>query len=133
MGLSMAQTYDPQYNTQMTITSGMYYTFLVLLFLAGNGHVRLMALIYSSARLIPFGEVVIRPELSALMLEIFKTSIATGLQLVISDPGHGTCDGDGGRDSDAYYSSDQCVCSEFSAEDHCRPDDAFIHVHSGCQ
>ena len=74
MGLSMAQTYDPQYNTQMTITSGMYYTFLVLLFLAGNGHVRLMALIYSSARLI-------RPELSALMLEIFKTSIATGLQL----------------------------------------------------
>ncbi|MCI8430139.1 MAG: flagellar biosynthetic protein FliR [Lachnospiraceae bacterium] len=81
MGLSMAQTYDPQYNTQMTITSGMYYTFLVLLFLAGNGHVRLMALIYSSARLIPFGEVVIRPELSALMLEIFKTSIATGLQL----------------------------------------------------
>ena len=31
MGLSMAQTYDPQYNTQMTITSGMFYTFLVLL------------------------------------------------------------------------------------------------------
>lgn len=64
MGLSMAQTYDPQYNTQMTITSGMLYTFLVLLFLAGDGHVRLMALIYHSARLIPFGEVMIRPELS---------------------------------------------------------------------
>ena len=81
MGLSMAQTYDPQYNTQMTITSGMYYTFLVLLFLAGDGHVHLMALIYSSARLIPFGEVMIRPELSTLMLEIFKTSITMGLQL----------------------------------------------------
>ena len=81
MGLSMAQTYDPQYNTQMTITSGMFYTFLVLLFLAGDGHVRLMALIYHSARLIPFGEVMIRPELSTLMVEIFKTSIATGLQL----------------------------------------------------
>lgn len=81
MGLSMAQVYDPQYNTQMTITSGMYYTFLVLLFLAGDGHVRLMALIYNSARLVPFGEVVIRPELSGLMLEIFKTSITTGLQI----------------------------------------------------
>ncbi len=81
MGLSMAQVYDPQYNTQMTITSGMYYTFLVLLFLAGDGHVRLMALIYNSARLVPFGEVVIRPELSVLMLEIFKTSITTGLQI----------------------------------------------------
>ncbi len=42
MGLSMAQTYDPQYNTQMTITSGMLYTFLVLLFLAGDGHVHLL-------------------------------------------------------------------------------------------
>ena len=81
MGLSMAQVYDPQYHTQMTITSGMYYTFLVLLFLAGDGHVRLMALIYSSARMVPFGEVVIRPELSRLMVEIFKTSITTGLQL----------------------------------------------------
>lgn len=81
MGLSMAQTYDPQYNTQMTITSGMLYTFLVLLFLAGDGHVHLLALIYRSADLVPFGEVVIRPELSELMVDIFKTSIATGLQL----------------------------------------------------
>lgn len=81
MGLSMAQTYDPQYNTQMTITSGMLYTFLVLLFLAGDGHVRLIALIYNSARLVPFGEVMIRPELSDLMVEIFMTSITTGLQL----------------------------------------------------
>ena len=62
MGLSMAQVYDPQYQTQMTITSGMYYTFLVLLFLAGDGHVRLLALIYSSARMVPFGQVMIRPE-----------------------------------------------------------------------
>ena len=81
MGLSMAQTYDPQYNTQMTITSGMLYTFLVLRFLAGDGHVHLLALIYRSADLVPFGEVVIRPELSELMVDIFKTSIATGLQL----------------------------------------------------
>lgn len=81
MGLSMAQVYDPQYNTQMTITSGMYYTFLALLFLAGDGHVRLLALIYSSARLVPFGQVAITPQLSQLMLEIFRSSIAMGLQL----------------------------------------------------
>lgn len=80
MGLSMAQVYDPQYHTQMTITSGMYYTFLVLLFLAGDGHVHLMALIYTSARLVPFGQVLLRPQLAELMLEIFKTSITMGLQ-----------------------------------------------------
>ncbi len=80
MGLSMAQVYDPQYNTQMTITSGLYYAFLAMIFLAIDGHVRLIALFFSSARLIPFGEVAIRPELSQLMLEVFCTSVATGFQ-----------------------------------------------------
>lgn len=80
MGLSMAQVYDPQYNTQMTITSGIYYAFMALIFLATNGHLRLIALFFSSARLVPFGEVVLRPELSELMLEIFRTSITTGFQ-----------------------------------------------------
>ena len=76
----MAQVYDPQYNTQMTITSGIYYAFMALIFLATDGHLRLIALFFSSARLVPFGEVVLRPELSELMLEIFKTSITTGFQ-----------------------------------------------------
>lgn len=80
MGLSMAQVYDPQYHTQMTITSGIFYAFLALIFLATDGHVRLIALFFSSARLIPFGEVTIRPELSQLMLEIFRASIQTGFQ-----------------------------------------------------
>lgn len=80
MGLSMAQVYDPQYNTQMTITSGIYYAFMALIFLATDGHLRLIALFFSSARLVPFGEVVLRPELSELVLEIFKTSITTGFQ-----------------------------------------------------
>lgn len=80
MGLSMAQTYDPQYGTQMTITSGIYYAFMSLIFLATDGHIRLLSLFFSSARLVPFGEVSFRPELYQLMIEIFKTNIAMGLQ-----------------------------------------------------
>ena len=80
MGLSMAQVYDPQYHTQMTITSGIYYAFVSLMFLAMDGHVRLIALFFASARLIPFGEVVIRPEISDLMLEIFTANVAAGFQ-----------------------------------------------------
>lgn len=80
MGLSMAQVYDPQYHTQMTITSGLYYAFLAMIFLAVDGHLRLIALFFASARLIPFGEVTIRPELAQLMLELFRTSIVTGFQ-----------------------------------------------------
>lgn len=81
MGLSMAQTYDPQYNTQMTITSNLYYAFLFLLFLAGDGHVRLLALFFSSARLIPFGQVNIDARLAQMMLDTFTANIAMGLQL----------------------------------------------------
>lgn len=81
MGLSMAQVYDPQYNTQMTITSGIYYALLSLLFLTTNGHLRMIGLFYTSAELIPFGEVTLRTEIYQLMLEIFKANIALGLQL----------------------------------------------------
>lgn len=80
MGLSMAQTYDPQYGSQMTITSNLYYAFLVTMFLALDGHVRLLSILFTSARLIPFGEVTVRPELSEFMLEVFRNSIAMGLQ-----------------------------------------------------
>ena len=80
MGLSMAQVYDPQYNVQMTITSGMYYALVTLIFLATDGHVRLIGLFFESARLIPFGEVTLRPELYLLVLEIFRANIMMGLQ-----------------------------------------------------
>lgn len=80
MGLSMAQSYDPTTNTQMTVSSGLFYAFLFLLFLAGDGHVRFLGLIIGSVRLIPFGQVQFGPEVSQLMLEIFKINIVTGLQ-----------------------------------------------------
>ena len=80
MGLSMAQVYDPQYNTQMTITSGVYYAFLSLIFLTTNGHLQLLGLFFASARLVPFGQVTLRPELYQLVLEIFRANITMGLQ-----------------------------------------------------
>ncbi len=80
MGLSMAQVYDPQYGAQMTITSGMYYAFMVLLFFATDGHLRLMGIYYGSALRIPFGMVTLRPELSLEILDIFQECIFMGLQ-----------------------------------------------------
>lgn len=83
MGLSMAQIYDPQYQTQMTISSGMYYTFLILLFFATDGHLRLLSVFYESAYLIPFGTVSFRPELTQAILSTFRESIVLGLQLTL--------------------------------------------------
>lgn len=80
MGLSMAQVYDPGTRSQMTVSAGLYYAFVFLLFLAQDGHVRFVALLFRSARLIPFGEVTVRPELYQLMLEIFRDNIVMGVQ-----------------------------------------------------
>ena len=54
---------------------------MFLLFLAGDGHVRLLALFFSSARLIPFGQVTIDTGLARMMLETFTANITMGLQL----------------------------------------------------
>ena len=80
MGLSMAQTYDPQYNMQVTVTSGLYYAFFVLLFFAVDGHVKLIEIFYRSSEVIPFGMVKINSELSAAMLGIFSQAIVLGLR-----------------------------------------------------
>lgn len=63
MGLSMAQVYDPQYGTQSTVSSGIYYAFMVLIFFASNSHLRLLELFYQSVQLIPFGKVTFNPML----------------------------------------------------------------------
>lgn len=81
MGLTMAQVYDPEQHTQVTLTSSMFYTLLAMLFFASDGHLRLIEIFYNSARRIPFGTVSLRPELSLAMLDIFGGCIVLGLQL----------------------------------------------------
>lgn len=80
MGLTMAQIYDPQYHSQVTVTSGLYYAFFVLLFFATNGHMRVIGIFYRSATVLPFGAVTLNPELPQAILSIFRESITMGLQ-----------------------------------------------------
>ena len=65
----------------MTITAGLYNAFLVLLFFASNGHLRLLAIYFNSARAVPFGTVTFRPELAAAVLDMFREGILLGMQL----------------------------------------------------
>lgn len=80
MGLSMAQVYDPQYGTQSTVSSGIYYAFMVLIFFASNSHLRLLALFYQSVQLIPFGKVTFNPMLVHVITAGFCQGILTGMQ-----------------------------------------------------
>ena len=80
MGLSMAQVYDPQYGTQSTVSSGIYYAFMVLIFFASNSHLRLLALFYQSVQLIPYGKVTFNPMLVHVITDGFCQGILTGMQ-----------------------------------------------------
>lgn len=80
MGLSMAQVYDPQTRTQVSVTSNLYYGFLVMLFFATDGHLWLIRLFYRTADIIPFGMVHLTPQLYWEMLEIFQESIVMGMK-----------------------------------------------------
>ncbi len=73
MGLSMAQVYDPQYGTQSTVSSGIYYAFMVLIFFASNSHLRLLALF-------PYGKVTFNPMLVHVITDGFCQGILTGMQ-----------------------------------------------------
>ncbi len=80
MGLSMAQVYDPQTQTQVSVTSNLYYGFLVLLFFATDGHLWVIRLFFETARIIPFGEVHLTQQLCWEMVLLFQQSIIMGLQ-----------------------------------------------------
>lgn len=80
MGLSMAQVYDPQYGTQSTVSSGIYYAFMVLLFFASNSHLQLISLFYQSVQLIPLGKVTWNPMLVYAITDGFCQGILIGMQ-----------------------------------------------------
>lgn len=80
MGLSMAQVYDPQFNGQVTVTSGIYYGFFVLLFFATNCHLRVIQIFFQSADVLPFGMVTLNMELPQAILVVFRENISMGLQ-----------------------------------------------------
>lgn len=81
MGLSMAQVYDPETRTQMTVSSELYYSFLMLLFFAVNGHLHLIEIFFGSAELVPFGQVALGPGLYVALLDVFKEAVLLGFQI----------------------------------------------------
>lgn len=128
MGLSMAQVYDPQYNTQMTVTSGVFYAFMALLFLAVDGHIRIIALFFCLGQVNPFRGGGFSPGAFPDGVGAFSGQYHFGAAVRFSPGSYGTgyrgCRGD----PDAHDPSDQCVCREFPIENHRRPDDAGLPV-----
>ncbi len=81
MGLTMAHVFDPSTSSQSTVTTGLLYAFLVLLFLVTDGHLRFLELIFRSAELIPFGGFRYSSEIPQYMLRLFSECFVRGMQM----------------------------------------------------
>lgn len=82
LGLSMAQVFDPQSRAQATVSTGLFYSFLLLYFITMNGHLRFLEILFRSIDQHPFGEVSIRTLLMPkLMIGLFVSSMKMGLEL----------------------------------------------------
>lgn len=82
LGLSMAQVFDPQSSSQATVSTGLFYTFLLLIFLSVDGHLRFLEILFKTIDTNPFGEVSIRTLLMPkLILNLFVASMKMGLEL----------------------------------------------------
>lgn len=81
MGLSMAQIYDPSQNAQSTVSSGLFYAFLMLLFFVSDGHLRFLEIVFRTGDLIPFGSFQLQNEVISYILKMFTECIASGLEI----------------------------------------------------
>ena len=82
LGLTMAQVFDPQSHSQATVSTGLFYTFLMLFFLSIDGHLRFLEILFKTIDTNPFGEVSIRTLLMPkLMLSLFVASMKMGIEL----------------------------------------------------
>lgn len=80
MGLSMGQIYDPQTNSQSTVTSNFFAIAIMLVFVTSDGALKFFEILLGTTTRIPFGSVVISTDLAKFMLETFNANIILGLQ-----------------------------------------------------
>lgn len=83
MGLSMANVYDPQSNSQIPVTGSLMQAYFMLLFFAVDGHLALMKILLTSAEIVPYGGVLITQNIAMRVLELFVQCIEMGVKFAM--------------------------------------------------
>jgi len=81
MGLSMAQTYDPSFQGNLTPSANLLNVFSMLLFFAANGHYTLLRLLMTSGELVPFGSAAFGEATAERVVEIFIDCMLLGVKM----------------------------------------------------
>ena len=85
MGMTMAQTYDPGSQANMSVTGNILNVLMMLLFFAENGHNTLLRIMLTSGQVVPFGSASFGTDALDAMLAIFLecTLLAVKLSMPI--------------------------------------------------
>ncbi len=83
MGLTMAQMYDPNTQTQMSVTASYLNILYVLIFFAQNGHYTLLRIVLTSGDILAFGSSTITENITPYVMDIFASCIVLGVKLAM--------------------------------------------------
>lgn len=81
MGMSMANVFDPQSNTNMPLTGSILNAMMTMMFFAVDGHIALFQILLNSNKVIPYAQATITPQAIGMILEIFKDCTILAIKL----------------------------------------------------
>lgn len=81
MGMTMNQVYDASAQANLSVSSMLLNTLMLLLFFAGNGHHTLLRIILTSQEIVPFGAVTLGTEAVNALLELFVECTVLAMKL----------------------------------------------------
>ncbi len=83
MGLSMAQTYNPSFQGNLTPSASLLNVFAMLLFFTANGHYTLLRLMLTSGDLVPFGSASLGEAAAERVVELFVDCVLLAVKLCL--------------------------------------------------
>lgn len=81
LGLSMAMIYDPQNNSQVSLTGNIFNTLMILIFFAVDGHLALIKIFMELANIIPYSAAHITPNSMSFLLSLFTECTVLAVKL----------------------------------------------------
>jgi flagellar biosynthetic protein FliR len=83
MSLSMSQVYDPQTNSQMTVSASFYNIMYMFLFFASYGHITLIRMFLLSDKIAPYGRMVVNSGLYKTILDLFSQCTVLAVKMAM--------------------------------------------------
>lgn len=81
MGMSMANVFDPQSNSQVPLTGSIFNTMMTMLFFAVDGHLALIKIFDNAADVVPYAQVSFTPHAFASIIAIFQECTLLAVKL----------------------------------------------------